>query len=351
MWRRKRHAKGGPAVAALGEPGHDGGDEEGPVQAGRIAMPRNSKHGKAGTGRGWYSCRRGERMPSSDSTPEGYRKRINRVIFHIEAHLGEPLRLDDLARVAHFSPFHFHRIFAAFTGESLAAFIRRLRLERAAQQLLHLDDSVTEIALGAGYETPSAFTRAFATHFGVNPTEYRQRHESARLLGTRPFAPATEKEELTMIPQIRTIDPMPVLFVRRTGPYAQAAAEAFGVLCQFAGPRGLLGPTTRVIGISHDDPHVTEESRLRYDACVTADREVNAEEGVGRKTIAGGRYAVFLHEGAYEGLHAAYDGIFRTWLPGSEQKLREEPSFEVYLSSPDQVRPDELRTEIWIPIL
>ena len=121
MWRRKRHAKGGPAVAALGEPGHDGGDEEGPVQAGRIAMPRNSKHGKAGTGRGWYSCRRGERMPSSDSTPEGYRKRINRVIFHIEAHLGEPLRLDDLARVAHFSPFHFHRIFAAFTGESLAS--------------------------------------------------------------------------------------------------------------------------------------------------------------------------------------------------------------------------------------
>ena len=153
-----------------------------------------------------------------------------------------------------------------------------------------------------------------------------------------------------MTPQIRTIDPFPVLFVRRTGRYDQAAAEAFAVLCQFAGPRGLLGPATRVIGISHDDPHVTEESKFRYDACVTVGREVNAEGEVGRKTIAGGRYAVFLHEGAYEGFQATYDGIFRAWLPGSGEKLRDEPSFEVYLNSPDQVRPEELRTEIWLPL-
>jgi AraC family transcriptional regulator len=289
-------------------------------------------------------------MPSSDSTSETYRKRITRVIFHIEAHLGEPSRLEDLARIAHFSPFHFHRIFAAFTGESPAAFIRRLRLERAAQHLLHLDVSITEIALGAGYETPSAFTRAFVALFGVSPTEYRQRHEPAPLRGATLVAPTTEREDSTMISQIRTIDPIPVLFVRRTGPYGQAAAEAFGVLCQFAGPRGLLGPTTRVIGISHDDPHVTEEARFRYDACVTVESEVKAEGEVGRKSVAGGRYAVFLHEGAYEGLQAAYDGIFRTWLSDSDEKLREEPSFEVYLNSPDQVRPEELRTEIWLPL-
>ena len=102
------------------------------------------------------------------------------LIFYIEAHLGEPLSLEDVAKVAYFSPDHFHPIFAAFTGEPLAAFIRRLRLERSAQRLLHLDAPVTEIALGAGYETPPAFTRAFAAHFGVSPTEYRQRHECTR---------------------------------------------------------------------------------------------------------------------------------------------------------------------------
>ncbi len=289
-------------------------------------------------------------MPAKDTTTRDYRERINRVIFHIEAHLGEPLNLEELARVAYFSPYHFHRIFAAFTGEPLAAFIRRLRLERAAQHLLHLDAPVTEIALGVGYETPSAFTRAFAGHFGVSPTEYRQRHEPVSLLGARFLALTNPVEDVTMTPEIRTIDPMPVLFVRRTGPYDQAAGEAFAVLCQFAGARGLLGPASRMIGISHDDPHVTDESKFRYDACVTVDREVKPEGEVGLKTIAGGKYAVFVHTGAYAGFQKTYDQIFTAWLPRSGQKLREEPGFELYLNSPGQVRPEDLRTEIWLPL-
>ena len=289
-------------------------------------------------------------MPSKDTTTRDYRERINRVIFHIEAHLGEPLNLEDLAKVAHLSPYHFHRIFAAFSGEPLAAFIRRLRLERAAQHLLHLDAPVTGIALGAGYETPSAFTRAFAGHFGVSPTEYRQRPEPLSPLGARLLALTNLVEDLTMTPDIRTTAPVPVLFVRRTGPYYQAAGEAFGVLCQFAGPRGLLGPSVRMIGISHDDPHVTDESKLRYDACVTLNREAKPEGEVGLKTIAGGKYAVFLHAGAYEEFQQTYDQIFKAWLPGSGEKLREEPCFEVYLNSPDQVKPEDLRTEIWLPL-
>ena len=153
-----------------------------------------------------------------------------------------------------------------------------------------------------------------------------------------------------MTPEIRTIAPLPVLFVRRTGPYYQAAGEAFGVLCQFAGPRGLLGPTTRMIGISHDDPHVTEESKFRYDACVTVDREVKTEGEIGAKTIAGGKYAVFLHEGPYELFQRTYDQIFRSWLPASGAQLREEPCFELYLDDPNSCPPEKLKAEIWLPL-
>ena len=153
-----------------------------------------------------------------------------------------------------------------------------------------------------------------------------------------------------MLPEIRTVDPIPVIFARRTGPYAEAAAAAFGAVCGFAGPRGLFGPTTRMIGISHDDPHVTDAAKLRYDACVTVDREVKAEGEIGAKTIAGGRYAVFVHAGAYESFQRTYDEIFRGWLPASGEQLREEPCFEVYLTDPARCRPEEMRTEIWIPI-
>jgi AraC family transcriptional regulator len=290
-------------------------------------------------------------MPAKDSTAREYRERINRVIFHVERHLDRAITLREVAKVASFSPFHFHRIFTAFTGETLADFIRRLRLERAAQKLQHLDAPITDIALGAGYETPSAFSRAFRAHFGVNPTIYRDENQSnggykTRLLDLN----SNPKEESVMKPEIRNIDPLKVLFARRTGPYSQAAGEAFGVLFQFASPRGLIGPMARLIGISLDDPTVTSEAQLRYDACLTIDREVESEGDIGVKTIAGGTYAVFAHQGPYTLFNNTYEQIFKGWLPHSSARLRDEPCFEVYLNGPSRATPEDLRTEIWLPI-
>jgi AraC family transcriptional regulator len=95
------------------------------------------------------------------STLQDYRARLIRVFVHIQRHLDGPLALDDLAGLAGFSPFHFHRVFRGMTGESVQAHIRRLRLERAAQRLKHGGRSILEIALDAGYDSHEAFTRAF----------------------------------------------------------------------------------------------------------------------------------------------------------------------------------------------
>ena len=91
-----------------------------------------------------------------------YQLRINRVVDHIEAHLAEPLPLEALAKVAAFSPFHFHRIFLAMVGETPQRFIQRLRVEKAATDLrLRPHVSVTEVALEAGFSSSAAFARAF----------------------------------------------------------------------------------------------------------------------------------------------------------------------------------------------
>ncbi|HUG35538.1 MAG TPA: AraC family transcriptional regulator [Candidatus Limnocylindrales bacterium] len=86
-----------------------------------------------------------------------YEKRVNRVIDHIGGHLGEDLRLSPLARVAAFSPFHFHRVFRAITGEPLFGYIQRLRVEKAAWALAtYPDQSVLEIALDHGFSSESS---------------------------------------------------------------------------------------------------------------------------------------------------------------------------------------------------
>src|SRR5207237_5293579 len=92
---------------------------------------------------------------------------------HIHDHLDEDLSLEKLARLAHFSPFHFHRICKALVGESVYEYVRRLRLEAAAILLKITDRSVTHIAFDAGYETHEAFTRAFRQLFGVSPSQFR----------------------------------------------------------------------------------------------------------------------------------------------------------------------------------
>jgi len=93
---------------------------------------------------------------------QAYIARINRVIDHIDAHLAEPLDLPTLAAVAHFSPWHFHRVFQAVTGETLADRVRRRRLEVAAAKLLASPPATAlAIALDVGFGSAEVFTRGF----------------------------------------------------------------------------------------------------------------------------------------------------------------------------------------------
>ena len=104
-----------------------------------------------------------------DETVDDYQARMLRVLIHIQKKLGGELPLEELPAVAHFSPYHFHRIFRGLIGESVKEHVRRLRLERAAHRLRHTGQQITEIGLDAGYQTPESFTRAFHRMFGQSP--------------------------------------------------------------------------------------------------------------------------------------------------------------------------------------
>lgn len=102
-----------------------------------------------------------------------YGEAVTAAVARIVSGLDTALDLEDLARRAALSPFHFHRIFRGMVGETPLQFHRRLRLERAAWRLQHDGASVTSIALDAGYDTHEAFTRAFGAHYGSSPSEFR----------------------------------------------------------------------------------------------------------------------------------------------------------------------------------
>ncbi|MEF2230456.1 MAG: AraC family transcriptional regulator [Pseudodesulfovibrio sp.] len=296
-----------------------------------------------------------------DTTQNIYYERMLRVLAHIQVHLDDELSLESLAATAHFSTTHFHRIFKGMMGETVAEHVRRIRMERAAMRLICRQSSVTGAAFDAGYETVESFSRAFSRMFGCAPSRYRRKHWEAlqqRLPGIIHYQPDGSGAGLAINPQggipmdvrIENIPAAKGIFVRHTGPYAQCG-PAWETLCAWAAPRGLCRNDTRYIGVSHDDPQVTPPDKIRYDACITVNEDVTAEGRIGIQTIGGGPYAVFRHKGPYSGLERVYARLMGQWLPRSGREFEDaKPCFEVYLNHPDATPPEELLTDVCLPL-
>lgn len=278
-------------------------------------------------------------------TANSYRQRISNVLTHIQQNLDGPLTLDELAGVACFSPFHFHRVFRGMVGEAVKEHVRRLRLERAARELRRTESAVLGIALEAGYETHESFTRAFADTFGMPPSEFRRRREASLEAHLFPGAPSRAGGF-----RVRRLDAMRVAFVRHVGSYDDVG-KAWSKLYPWAAIEGLMGPGTRVLGIAHDDPDITPPDKLRYDAALTLTRPAAPAGEIGIAEIPAGEYATALHSGPHNCLSDSYAELAGKWLPETGRELRDAAAIEFYFNSPQTTPAEELRTEICLPLV
>jgi AraC family transcriptional regulator len=186
-----------------------------------------------------------------EATKNSYTERMLKVLVHIQNHLDEDLSLEELAGIACFSPYHFHRVFTGMVGEGLAQYVRRIRLQRAAHLLRSNQTSVTDLAFGAGYETVESFIRAFRKLYGMTPTCYRQRMAfKVQGLDDAPEdlkALLQRKGKIQMEVKIVKQDKKRLAFVRHVGPYADCG-PAWEKLCGFRWPQRVVGPKQQVPG-------------------------------------------------------------------------------------------------------
>jgi AraC family transcriptional regulator len=281
------------------------------------------------------------------STRDVYHERINKVLVYINNNLGEKMDLEKLASMAHFSPFHFHKIMRAYLRESIGSYIIRVRMETAANLLIYSGETITDIAYKIGYDTPAAFTKAFQKRFGTSPSDYRQNKGSLKM---EKFQLSNLNFQVMILkPKIREIKPIPVIYVHAIGDYNNVG-PAWEKLSKFMKEQKLFSFGTDFIGVSYDDPNVTETEKLRYDACASVKKEIKPEGEVGYKELEGGLYAIFRHKGPYKNFSQTYDEIYLNWLPDSGYELRDAPSLEFYLNSPGRTKPENLKTDVYIPV-
>lgn len=284
-------------------------------------------------------------MQQRTSTTEEYQKRVNQVIEYINNHLGEDIDLNKLAELSNLSPCHFHRVMSAFLGEPIGAFIVRTRIETAARLLRYTELSVTDIAYRIGYGAPSSLSKAFRQFYSISPNEYRNNKAYTIM------KPAKIWPDLELEVEVKDIPLREVIYLRLTGDYRlNDYGGTWMRLITFVREQNLPMGDVCPLCIYHDDPKVTPPDKLRTDVCMVMPVAVQPKGEVGSKQIPAGPYATFIYKGSYEHLQAVYDTIYARRIPELGCALRNEPSYERYLNDPCTTQPEDLLTEICIPV-
>ncbi|MEK4009349.1 AraC family transcriptional regulator [Paenibacillus sp. FSL H3-0333] len=299
---------------------------------------------------------------------EQYGERIKQVIAYIENHSSQPLRLDQLAEVSHFSKYHFTRIFTAFTGMTPMAFVTRKRIERAWVLLTETNLTILEISGNCGFESVSALGVHFKRHYGCSPGTIRSRNRKhsnfPSVLSNKQAEPAalTDYNKAEGNPllrrawdsmvELREIPEVEVAYIRHVGSYLDTH-NAWDKLSRWAAQQGFHPANQQFIGISLDDGELTEESACRYDACVTLpegfEREAPRKE-VEYKTLSGGLYAVYSYYDTVDRFVLAYDTMFSVWLPRSGYEADDRPCLEFCLNDPAQDPQGKCMVDLYVPI-
>lgn len=318
-----------------------------------------------------------------------YVSRINKAIDFIDNNLDNELTLEAIAEVANFSKFHFHRIFSSFVGETLFDFIQRIRIEKAAAKLIgDRSAAITEIAFDVGFNNISAFSRAFKRVFGDSPTEYRKKKYSECNLNSNLSTQNSNTKqtignngkmqvdtlsyfrnvnflqnnlrisnmftESEMNVVVRDLPETTVAYVRYIGPYAgneELFKGLFAKLFAWAGARGLLArPDFKVLSIYHDDPHITEEAKLRTSICLTVPEDTKVDGDIGKMEIPAGKYAMGRFEMDATDYGKAWSSICGVWLPNSGYAPADGPCFELYLNDHNKHPEGKHIVDICIPV-
>ena len=283
---------------------------------------------------------------SAGEAPVDYVERTNRALDYIVRHLDGPLRLEDVARAACFSPFHFHRVFRSLMGETLNQFVKRQRLERALYLMSHAPGrSLTEIAFECGFSSSSDFSRNFKQRYGSAPSSfdlesYRdgRREEFERAMsqgehGTRlPRLPRGENPDGFEV-TLRDLPARSVVYIRVLDPYRPTAApEACARLLTWAEKRGLADG--QWLGYMWEDPEIVALKDCRYDVALEVSGDVQAEGEVGRFEFPAMCVAEVEVRGDIALEQRAIDWLFGTWLPQSGCEPDEQPAFEAWIGRP-----------------
>ncbi|SDF65912.1 AraC family transcriptional regulator [Pedobacter terrae] len=289
-----------------------------------------------------------------------YQRRINRVIDYLNQNLDRSIPLEELASVAYFSAFHFHRIFTAVMGETVHAFTSRMRIEKAARLLKFSKKPIAEIAAACGFSSAAALSRQFKQYFANSPGLYRKGGKIKNSKICKELQPVNEyhcdlkQEELEQLfpVQIKQMKERKIAYIRVTDAFKQGVViSAFSKLINWSKEVGIY-ETETIFGMSKDDPEVTPKKKYTYEACITlpGDFKLNPDSPVQATVLPACKYAFTSVRGDIKLVGAGINFLFDNWLINSDYECEAQPGLEIFLDKENVCNWNHFDLVIGIPV-
>jgi len=279
--------------------------------------------------------------------------RINEILSIIHRDISANLSAKQLAKKAAYSEQYFHRVFKEVTGESVHQYIKRFRLETAANHLIFSpNQTIQSIAENCGYQSIPTFTRTFKSVYAVTPSEWRmgKKYDKKHYFLSNPEINAAYRRlEKTPLPKARIVNLQAtnVAYVRHKG-YNRSISKAWETLTTWAISQNRS--IDHQIGLHHSNPALSPLEDCHYVACIGIDKPIMPRGKVNSATIPGGLHAAFEITGVFGELLPYVSKILEQWLPESGYTAKTTPAFAIYSKNQYLSEDDEFELTFYLPI-
>lgn len=281
-------------------------------------------------------------------------ERYKKLILFIEEKFKEEISKKDIEDISFYSYRNINRIFLALHHETIGQYIKRIKLEKAAEYLKFSSENISDIANEIGYSDIAAFSKAFKKQFRCSPSSFRNSSKIKQHITQKAIFSLENTQEQILNYELEEVPGFDILYLTYQGSYENinGIEKTWKQLISYASKHSLLQEETIILGEILDDDEITDTLHCRYNAGVILEKEIDFPlKGLFKtKHIAQQKYAKFVHKGSHESSTDTYNLIYGYWLTEVQLEFEDKPTLEFYLNDESDTPEKELLTEIYIPV-
>lgn len=280
-------------------------------------------------------------------------QRYKKLLKFLDQKFKEDITIPDIEQACHYSYRNINRIFEALHHETIGKYIKRQKLERAAQYLKHSEESISEIAYEIGFSDVAAFSKAFKKRFNCSPSAFRKSAHAIQQL-QQSLTQTKEENRQPISFEVEQLPAFDMLALSYSGAYTDIKAiyKTWTQFVNYASKHDLIDEHSIFLAEILDDDEISEQIHCRYNVGIVLQRPLGFEPAAlfTIKHIERQRYVKFLHQGSHESSIDTYQQIYSSWMLDIPYEMKDAPVLEFFLNDESSVATEDLLTEIYIPI-